>query len=404
LFYWIYDYPSWAIGALFALAFIAMTWAAIFVFRRFCHSWFHREKRSNEMVGFVLSAYAVLYGILLGLIAVGAYQNFSDVDSIVSKEAATLGSLYHDIREYPQPERAILQNDLKLYTYYIINDGWVQQRKGVVPTAGTHRVNKFIDDLLAFQPSSRSEEILHTEVLHQLNIYLDLRHARLSSVTKGIPEVLWFVVAAGAIIFVLLVAMLDMEVHVHLILSTALAAFLGLVIFLMAAMDNPFRGEVSIGPEAFEEIYAALMVPNDAVDRSMAELIAITGRMGPPRLSGQVTVADKTVPGLYFGNTAVSKDFDVVDQVVQRTGGTASLFVKSGDDFVRVTTNVKKSDGSRAIGTILDPKGPVIVNIRRGEPYYGEAIILGRPYMTGYEPIRDSANQIIGIYYVGYKE
>jgi hypothetical protein len=223
-------------------------------------------------------------------------------------------------------------------------------------------------------------------------------------VTKGIPEVLWFVVAAGGIIFVLLVAMLDMEVHVHLILSTTVAAFLGMVIFLIAAMDNPFRGEVSVGPEAFEEIYGALMVPNDAVGRSMAELIALTGRLGPPRLSGQVTVAGRTVPGLYFGSTGVSNVFDIVDQVVQRTGGTASLFVKSGDDFVRVSTNVQKSDGSRAVGTILDPKGPVIVKIRSGQPYYGDAMILGLPYMTGYEPIRDAASQIVGIYYVGYKE
>ena len=78
MFYWIYDYLSWAIGTLFALAFIAITWVAIYVFRKFFHSWFHREKRSNEMVGFVLSSYAVLYGLLLGLIAVGAYQPGSD--------------------------------------------------------------------------------------------------------------------------------------------------------------------------------------------------------------------------------------------------------------------------------------------------------------------------------------
>ena len=83
-------------------------------------------------------------------------------------------------------------------------------------------------------------------------------------------------------------------------------------------------------------------------------------------------------------------------------GGTATVFVKHGEDFVRVATNVKKDDGSRAVGTILDPKGKVIVNIRNNEPYYGEATILGKNYVTGYEPIRDAANKVIGIYYVGY--
>ena len=98
----------------------------------------------------------------------------------------------------------------------------------------------------------------------------------------------------------------------------------------------------------------------------------------------------------------MNNNFDLVDRVVAQLGGTATIFVKSGDDYVRVATNVKKDDGTRAIGTVLDPKGKVIVNIRKDEAYYGEATILGKAYITGYEPIRDSANSVIGIYYVGY--
>ncbi|MGA7329443.1 MAG: Cache 3/Cache 2 fusion domain-containing protein [Rhodomicrobium sp.] len=67
-----------------------------------------------------------------------------------------------------------------------------------------------------------------------------------------------------------------------------------------------------------------------------------------------------------------------------------------------MATNVKKDDGSRAVGTILDPNGRVIGSIRNNEPYYGEATILGKAYMTAYEPIRDSGGNVIGIYYVGY--
>ena len=98
----------------------------------------------------------------------------------------------------------------------------------------------------------------------------------------------------------------------------------------------------------------------------------------------------------------MNKFFGVVDEVAKETSGTATLFVKVGADFVRVTTNVKKDDGSRAIGTILDPNGPAIAMIKKGEAYYGETTILGKPYMTAYEPIRDASNHVVGIYYVGY--
>ncbi len=92
----------------------------------------------------------------------------------------------------------------------------------------------------------------------------------------------------------------------------------------------------------------------------------------------------------------------MVDQIVKEVGGTATMFVKSGADYVRVATNVKKDDGSRAIGTILDPKGKVIEFINMNEAFYGAATILGKPYLTGYEPMHDARNNVIGIYYFGY--
>ena len=98
----------------------------------------------------------------------------------------------------------------------------------------------------------------------------------------------------------------------------------------------------------------------------------------------------------------MNNNFVLVDEVQKEVGGTATIFVKSGDEFVRVATNVKKDDGSRAIGTILDPKGKAIAAIAKGESYFGEADILGKPYVTGYEPIRDASSKVIGVYYVGY--
>ena len=134
----------------------------------------------------------------------------------------------------------------------------------------------------------------------------------------------------------------------------------------------------------------------------MADLKAKTAKLGLPKIEGTAAVAGKDVPALYFGTTKMNNFFEVVDEVVKENGGTATLFVKSDNDFVRVATNVKKDDGSRAIGTVLDPNGQVLPMIQKGEAYYGDTTILGKPYVTDYEPIRDASGKIIGIYYVGY--
>ncbi|WP_439374110.1 Cache 3/Cache 2 fusion domain-containing protein [Bradyrhizobium sp. PMVTL-01] len=150
-------------------------------------------------------------------------------------------------------------------------------------------------------------------------------------------------------------------------------------------------------------VFAQPSEPQDPrIKAAMDLLVSIAAQLGPPRVEGTEPVAGKEVPVIYFGSAKMNNSFDLVDEVVRKAQGTATIFVRSGDEYVRVATNVKKDDGSRAIGTILDPKGKAIESIRKGEAFYGEVDILGKPYVTGYKPIRDASQNVVGIYYVGY--
>jgi hypothetical protein len=149
--------------------------------------------------------------------------------------------------------------------------------------------------------------------------------------------------------------------------------------------------EGTVGAQDTQKVKAAL-----ALLKSECEIL------GPAKIEGTDTLDGNALPALFFGATKMNNNFTFVDEVVKEVGGTASVFVKSGADYVRVATNVMKDDGSRAIGTILDPKGKVIEFIDKNEAFYGEATILGKSYLTGYEPMHDELNNVIGIYYFGY--
>ena len=135
---------------------------------------------------------------------------------------------------------------------------------------------------------------------------------------------------------------------------------------------------------------------------SMALLAERSTVLGEASIGSQVAVAGKQVPDLLLGEKGQANNYDLVDGVVKVTGGTATLFVKSGDEYVRISTNVKK-DNERATGTSLAPQGKAFAAIRQGQAYYGAVDILGTPYLTGYEPIRNARKEVIGIMYVGYK-
>ena len=123
--------------------------------------------------------------------------------------------------------------------------------------------------------------------------------------------------------------------------------------------------------------------------------------IGMPSQGDNVMVKTTSARQLYLGNQPQANDFTLVDNLTAVMGGTATLFSKTGEDYIRVSTNVIK-DGQRAIGTKLAPQGKAMANIVKGTAYYGAVDILGSPYLTGYEPMKNAAGQVIGIWYVGY--
>ncbi|MES2467499.1 MAG: hypothetical protein V4675_09380 [Verrucomicrobiota bacterium] len=259
MFFWIYDIPTWQLGLLFAVLFVGITWAGIFFVTPFLKLWLKGQEGINDLVGYALSGFGVFYGLLLGLLAVATYQNSTDVSATVSKEAASLGALYRDISAYPEPVRTELTGRLRTYTEFVIKKAWPSQRKGEVPQGSVQMMDDFQRVLTSFEPTTKGQELLHGEALRQYNDMILLRRQRIQSIGTGIPGVMWYVVGVGAVINTLLILCFRMRLDIHLVIGGALSFFVGVLIFLVAAMDYPFRGEVSIGPEPFQLIYTTLM-------------------------------------------------------------------------------------------------------------------------------------------------
>ncbi|WP_339504314.1 methyl-accepting chemotaxis protein [Pseudomonas sp. RL_105y_Pfl2_101] len=115
-----------------------------------------------------------------------------------------------------------------------------------------------------------------------------------------------------------------------------------------------------------------------------------------------VTVAGVQTPGLSLGSEVLNNNFKEVDEFKHMTAGVATVFVRNGDDFIRVSTSLAKQDGTRAIGTVLDRAGPAYGPVISGQSYIGRALLFGRFYMSQYTPVRDSSGKIIAVLYVGF--
>jgi len=136
---------------------------------------------------------------------------------------------------------------------------------------------------------------------------------------------------------------------------------------------------------------------------TIADLDARLAKIGVPKLEGMDKAGDKTVPALYFGERKVNNNYDVVDAIRKAHGATATLFVKDGDEFVRVSTNVLTPEGKRGVGTQL-ARNKAYEAVSQGKSFCGPIDVLGTAFDACYNPIKDSTGKLVGVSYIGHKK
>ena len=165
---------------------------------------------------------------------------------------------------------------------------------------------------------------------------------------------------------------------------TLTLVFLGLAA-LVAAMNVRLSGHVMANAD----------LDARSASRAMAILYsATTAGVAVNLKDGQLaSVTAESMPAI--------TTHDLVDRTAQTIGGVATMFARQGGDYVRISTNVKTETGARAVGTKLAATHPAQAALARGEAYFGEAVLFGRDFMTGYVPVTAASGAIVGAIFIG---
>ena len=142
-----------------------------------------------------------------------------------------------------------------------------------------------------------------------------------------------------------------------------------------------------IADDAVERQDASLRVAAAIVERDLPGTNITRGSDGNVE-----RIVMETIPSVF-------EDHAMLDSIGEVTGEIATIFTwdEATRDFWRTTTNVVKSDGKRAVGTQLGQNGAVYPVVTAGNTYRGEALVLGAPYFTVYQPIFAPSGEVIGV-------
>jgi hypothetical protein len=257
--YWLYYVPNWFFELLTVGFFVAFSMAGLLITRSWVRR-IHIQRSHNDIVGLYLAALAVLYGVTLGLLAIGAWSTYTETEAKVTHEASVLSSLYRSVGNLQEPTRSLLQNDLRDYAREVINVGWPEQRRGIKPIENDVLLDKFQTDFQSFKPTTPEQVALAADISREFDDLDDARSIRLDSVSDELPPPLWTLVLVGALICIAVTWFFHLESRkIHIWMNVSFSVLIGLMIFMVAALDNPYRGKISVGPEPFERVYNRMM-------------------------------------------------------------------------------------------------------------------------------------------------
>lgn len=252
---WIYYVPNWLLFIFCCGATLLFSLVGLLLLRPWVRAHVSSSAEHNDLVSYFLGVSGVIYGILLGLVAAGVWTNFQTLSGQVDNEATITAALYQDVATYPPAARQLYQQELQAYVRSVIHQDWPAHHRGQVPQESSAVLRAFKNDFFAFIPPDTRLQIVHQQAINQVNELLLAHRLRLRGDQDRLPTLLWWVLILGAAINVAISWFFVAADITHQVALTCLIALLlGSLLFLTAAMDNPFRGDFSVDASAFESV------------------------------------------------------------------------------------------------------------------------------------------------------
>jgi hypothetical protein len=213
------------------------------------------RRQHNDVAGFIYAVLGVTYAVLLGLMVVAVWEEWNAAAVTADDEASSLAEIFWIADRMPESDGHHIQELVRSYARAVVDEEWplMEQEKS------SPRAWALLDDIRAslqnFDPSTQGQQVLYEQSLERMRDLADARRDRLLDAEQGLPTILWVVLIAGGIIVVGFTYLFGLDsTAIHLLMVASLALVIALVLFTVAALNFPFKGDITVGPEAMEHV------------------------------------------------------------------------------------------------------------------------------------------------------
>ena len=206
----------------------------------------------NDVAGFVFATVGVLYGVLLGFAVLVVWEQFELARANAALECAAASALEHDLDAFPDRAGARAVRDRLLeHVRLIVTEEYPALSRGDVSARTEQSATRLWREVGAIRPENPWEQSLYEAVLDRLNEMSERRATRLDDARSELPHVLWIAIIAGGLITLGFTCLFGTEnVRTHRLMVVALAALIGLLVYVVVELDHPFTGSAAVTPDA----------------------------------------------------------------------------------------------------------------------------------------------------------
>jgi hypothetical protein len=248
----IYRIPTWLLGVLIVGLSAGLSMLGLVVVHRLVP--LEKRRPHNDVAGYLSNIAAFVYAVLLAFIAVAVWQDYGNAQSTAQLEANAASDVFRQAQGYPEPFRRRVREGIRAYVEATMQQ-WSRESTGQFGDTASRDLELLHRDLLQFEPHSLREELVHRQQLHDMSRLLDQRRNRIFAAGSGLNPVIWSIILSGSVLIVAFAYFMGTgSLRAHLAMTAILGASIGLVIFLIVAMDYPFRGDIGIKPSALDAV------------------------------------------------------------------------------------------------------------------------------------------------------
>jgi hypothetical protein len=211
--------------------------------------------RHNDVAGFIYAVLGVAYAVLLGLMVIAVWEEWNAATAATDQEASEVAEVFWLAHRLPEPEGRHLQELARSYVRTVVNEEWPLMERGRVSPKAWAILDEIRNEIQRMKPTTEVQQVLYEQGLQQVGELADARGERLLAAEQGVPAILWVVLIVGGVEVVGFTYLFGLQsTTVHVLMVVSLTLVIALVLFTVAALDYPFKGDVRIGPDAFEQV------------------------------------------------------------------------------------------------------------------------------------------------------